>query len=180
MKWSDTLTADNHEISLSIWLMPSDYRNKCKFFNNTMAINNNVYFVVSTVPVDGLAPLGARPSAGTVMIMPISWLCNRLTMKVLKWLSLACNYGPCLPIIPWCWLDCHCSSLQCLKKRKQSLSEWVIKFISLFLPADIGVHIVHISHVIITLTLESLSSLTKIIHNLQSLRWLSYFSWQNR
>ena len=25
-------------------------------------------FVVNTVPADGLAPLGARPSAGTVMI----------------------------------------------------------------------------------------------------------------
>ena len=28
---------------------------------------NMSYFIVSTVPADGLAPLGARPSAGTVM-----------------------------------------------------------------------------------------------------------------
>ena len=38
----------------------------------------------------------------------------------------------------------------------ESVSEWVIKFNSLFGTLDIGVHVVHTSHVIITYTLESL------------------------
>ena len=40
------------------------------------------------------------------------------------------------------------------------VSEWVIKFNSLFWTMDIRVHVVHTSHEIITYTLESLSSLT--------------------
>ena len=42
-----------------------------KVFNNHDSQKNMVkdmsYFVVSTVPADGLAPSGARPSAGTMM-----------------------------------------------------------------------------------------------------------------
>ena len=43
--------------------------------------------VVSIVPVDGLAPLGARPSAGTLMT---SVSCMYYTIPAFEWLVYCC------------------------------------------------------------------------------------------
>ena len=49
-------------------MMSSSYRKVIKNRDCKCNFDGNISkFVVSAVPADGLAPLGARPSAGTVM-----------------------------------------------------------------------------------------------------------------
>ena len=47
-----------------------------------------IKLVVSTVPADGLAPLGARTSAATVMTKFVSHVYVGLSLEVLIWLIL--------------------------------------------------------------------------------------------
>ena len=62
------VSQDNHQISLAIWTMPSNPHKWYRTMETRRDLWLNIsHIVIIIVTADGLAPLGARTSAGTVL-----------------------------------------------------------------------------------------------------------------